>query len=475
MNQGARILVVDLDGTLIRSDMLFETFWTCFAQDWTAPLVAMSSFVGGRAALKRRLCAMSAMKPALLPYNCEVVALLERWRASGGRTALVTASDQTLADAVAAHLGLFDEAHGSTGSRNLKGEAKARFLSKRFGEGRFDYVGDAAADLPIWSVANKAITVNASPKLRAKVDTRARNAEHLAGSVSGIGPYIKALRPHHWLKNALVFVPMTAAHALSSKVFWQTALTFVSFSLIASCVYVFNDLLDLAADRAHPRKRMRPLASGDLSIVHGSFMVPTLLLLGLTCAAMLGWPLFLMVLGYFVATSAYSLVFKRRMVIDICVLAGLYTMRILAGGAATGIPLSVWLLAFSIFFFFSLAAVKRYAELVNIIPYGQIEAHGRGYRVDDLPIIGAMSLASGYLAVLVMALYLNSPNVTKLYSNPSMLWGICLVLLYWISRMAMVAHRGDMHDDPLIYAVKDRVSQLCFVFVVAFALLGAIL
>ncbi len=475
MSIATRTLVVDLDGTLIRSDMLFETFWAALSKTWTALLVAPISLTGGRAALKRRLCAMASVEPASLPYNRDVIAYIERWRASGGRSAIVTASDQTLADAVAAHLGLFDEAHGSDGRRNLKGQAKAQFLVEHFGEGGFTYVGDASTDLPVWAKASKAITVNALPSLRARVNVLAPGAEHLTSSGAGIKPYIKALRPHQWLKNTLLFVPMIAAHAFSPEMFWQSALAFVAFSLIASGVYVLNDLLDLAADRAHPRKRLRPFASGDLPIAHGTWMAPALLLLGLAFAAALGWLFFLLMLGYFVATSAYSLDLKRRVIIDVCMLAGLYTARIVAGGAATGIPLSVWLLAFSIFFFFSLAAMKRYAELVDGVAAGQIKTHGRGYHIDDLPLFGTMMLASGYVSVLVMALYLYSPAVAKLYSNPSALWGICLVLFYWIGRMAMVTHRGGMHDDPIVYAIKDRISQLCLVLVLGFAVAGALL
>lgn len=474
VHRSERILVVDLDGTLIRSDMLFENFWACFSQTWTAPL-AISSLAGGRAALKRRLSNMTSLDAARLPYSSEVILYLERWRATGGRTALVTASDQMHADAVAAHLGLFDEAHGSDGRRNLSGETKAQFLSERYGEGRFDYIGNSAADLPVWAKAAKAVTINATPQLRTKVNGLAQKAEHLTGSTPEITSYVKALRPHQWLKNILVFVPMIAAHAFSPEVLSRTVLAFVAFGVIASCVYVLNDLLDLAADRAHPRKCLRPFASGDLPIAHGTWMAPILLLLGLVCAAALGPPFLLTMLGYFAATLAYSLGLKRRMVIDICMLACLYTARILAGGMATGISLSIWLLAFSIFFFFSLATVKRYAELADSIAFGRMTVHGRGYRVGDLPLIGAMALASGYVSVVIMALYLNSPAVAELYSNASALWGVCLVLLYWISRMAMVAHRGEMHDDPIIYAIKDRSSQICLLLIAGFGIAGAML
>jgi 4-hydroxybenzoate polyprenyltransferase/phosphoserine phosphatase len=468
-------LVVDLDGTLIRSNMELEMFWACLSKNWATLLLALSSLAYGRAALKRRLCTTPSLDIGLLPYNSVVIAYLERWRATGRRTALITASDQNLADAVAAHLGLFDEVHGSDGHRDLKGEAKARFLLDRFKEGGFDYIGDGAADLPVWAKACKAVTVNASPRLRNEVEALAREAEHLTSSVADIKSYLKALRPHQWLKNTLVFVPMIAAHTLSLDMLRQSALAFIAFNLIASCVYLLNDLLDLAADRAHSRKRLRPLASGDLPIAHGTYLAPVLLLLGLVLAAALGWLLLMVMLAYLATALAYSLNLKRRMVIDICTLAGLYTMRIIAGGAATGIPLSVWLLAFSIFFFYSLAAVKRYAELVDSVASNQVKAYGRSYHIDDLPMIGTMILASGYVSVLIMALYLNSPAVDKLYSNPTALWGICPVLLYWISRMAMVTHRGQMHDDPIVYAITDRISQICLVLIAGFATAGAML
>jgi 4-hydroxybenzoate polyprenyltransferase len=277
------------------------------------------------------------------------------------------------------------------------------------------------------------------------------------------------------VKNALVFVPMLAAHAFSPEVIGRSILAFIAFCLVASCVYLLNDLLDLAADRAHPRKRLRPLASGDLSLTHGTWMASVLLVLGLACAAPLGWKFLVVIIGYFIATCAYSLDLKRRPIIDICVLAGLYATRVVAGGAATAIPLSVWLLAFSIFFFFSLAATKRYAELIDGLASGKIKAQGRGYHIDDLPLVGTMMLASGYVSVLIMALYLNSPAVTKLYSSPSALWGICLVLLYWTSRTALVAYRGEMHDDPVVFALKDRTSQFCLLLVAGFAVAGAML
>jgi 4-hydroxybenzoate polyprenyltransferase len=287
--------------------------------------------------------------------------------------------------------------------------------------------------------------------------------------------YLRALRPHQWLKNALVFLPMLAAHQFTNEKFGQSFLAFIAFSLVASSVYLLNDLVDLSADRRHPRKRNRPFASGAVPIAHGTWLVPLVLLSGLAVALPLGVTFVIVILSYYAATMAYSFYFKRHLIIDICVLAGLYTLRIVAGGVATSITLSVWLLAFSIFLFFAIAAVKRQAELVEGITSGEVTSAGRGYRVDDLPLVANMAIASGYLSVLVLALYVNSPSVQKLYSQPYALWGICLVLLYWISRMIMVTHRGGMHDDPIVYALNDRISLLCLVLVVSFAAGGILM
>ena len=403
------------------------------------------------------------------------MAYVRDWRSKGGKTALVTATDTALASEIASHLDLFDEVHGSDGDVNLKGENKARFLVDRFGAEGFAYMGDAAADLPVWSQASKAITVNAPPALRRNAEKAAPAVEHIDSEGTAIRPYIDAMRPHQWLKNLLVFLPMLAAQQFDGGTILQALLAFICFSLVASSVYVLNDLLDLAADRAHPRKRFRPFAAGTIPIAHGTVMAGGLLLLGAVIALILGGKFLLLMVAYYVLTTAYSVALKRRLIIDICVLAGLYTMRILAGGAATGLELSVWLLAFSVFIFLSLAAVKRQAELIDTVARGKLEASGHGYQVDDLPIISMIAIGAGYVSVMVLTLYVNSPKVLELYGLPEMLWGVCAIMLYWVTRMVMKTHRGEMNDDPIVFAITDNTSRICLAVMFTFVILGTVL
>ncbi len=468
-------LVVDLDDTLIRTDSLFENFWSACAAKWYTPLVAVSAVLRGPLALKRRLAEIAVIDPARLPYNEDVLEVIRGWRARGGRVALVTASIQSTADAVSAHLGVFDEAHGSGDGINPKGASKARFLQARFGESGYTYIGDAMVDLPVWEGAAHAVTVNPGKVFRARVDAIGKETEHLPAARARPRDYLRALRPHQWLKNLLVFVPMVAAHDLTAGAFAKSLLAMIAFSLIASSTYVLNDLIDLAADRAHPRKRNRPFASGAVRISHGTWMAPLLALAGGGVAILAGWQTLALLAAYFAGTTLYSFWLKRMVVIDICMLAVLYTMRILVGALATGIPASVWLLAFATFFFFGLASVKRQAELVDGIASGTVKAHGRGYHVDDLAVVGNMAVSSGLISVLVLALYANSEPVRLLYRTPEVLWGVCLVLLFWNSRIAILTHRGQMHDDPLVFAARDPVSYGCLAVVGALGIAGVVL
>lgn len=470
------ILVIDLDGTLIKTDMLFESFWAALSEDIRTAISTLKDLLIGKAHLKARLAERVDADAALLPYDQAVLNVIRKWRDDGGRVALVTASDRKFAEAIANYLGLFDEVHASDGVRNLKGRVKAEFLVERFGAGNFDYIGNARADLPVWKDARRAITADAPASLRKAVESVSSDVQHLGTENRKWTAYAQALRPHQWLKNILIFLPAIAAYNSSADTWVAAFVAFVAFSLVASSVYVLNDLLDLSADRAHPRKRYRPLASGSVPLSHGSLMAPGLLIAGFVSALAVGRLEFIgVILGYYVLTTAYSLSLKRRLVIDICTLAGLYTMRVVAGGVATGLPLSVWFLAFSIFVFFSLAAVKRQAELVDGMATGRVQATGRAYNVEDLPIVSMMAIASGYVSVLVMALYINTPAVQSLYNYPQLLWGICAILLYWISRMVMIAHRGNMDDDPIVFATRDRVSLICGLVIAGIVISGRFL
>lgn len=455
------ILVVDLDGTLLRSDMLYECLWSAMGRDGWATLGAAWRLRSGRASLKRALTDLSDVDVSTLPYDPEVQARVEAWRADGGRTVLATASDQVLADRVAEHLGIFDEVHGSDGVRNLKGSEKAEFLRDRFPDG-FTYVGDSAADLEVWKHANRAISVGAPPKIRAALDAGATPTEHLLRDEPPKA-LLRAMRPQQWLKNVLVAVPLIADPGHSVGALLPILAAFIALSLAASAGYLINDLLDLNDDRSHPRKRKRPFAAGTLSPAIGTQVIPVLLALSFVTALFVSPALLGVVALYFVATVAYSVKLKQHTLIDICLLAFLFTLRIIAGGVAIESGLSVWILAFSMFIFFALAAVKRLAELTDTETATR-KASRRGYIAEDRRIISQMAITSGYLAVLVLALYVDEPTTQAKFGTPWLLWGVCPLLIFWISRMVLKADRGLMHDDPMIFAVTNSTSRLVILF-----------
>lgn len=467
-DSGDITLVVDLDGTLCLSDTLHESL---LALAGTRPwkLLQVPKWLSeGRAGFKARIADEGVVPPDELPMNEGVIALVRAARAEGRRTALVSAADHRQVTAVAEATGLFDEAYGSAEGTNLKGEAKAAFLTEHYGPKMFDYVGDSEADLPVWHAARQAISVRAQPRLRQAMVQTNPSSHHIDPPESRGAAMLRALRPHQWSKNLLMFLPALAAQDLSSLA--PILLGFIAFCLTASSVYVVNDLLDLAADRAHPRKRLRPFAAGELSASTGVAMAAGLLLVALIIGLFTGSTLFLLtLLLYLIATFAYSIWLKRKLIVDVLTLAGLYTARILAGGAAASLFLSPWLLGFSMFLFLALAAVKRQAELTDQMQSGR-ENSGRAYEVEDLPVLRGVALSASQSAVLVLALYISSDTVQMLYSTPYILWLICPILLYWSMRMVMKAHRGIMTDDPIVFATTDIVSVLliatCAVLVV---------
>ena len=462
------VLVVDLDGTLCRTDTLHETFLSLLATQPLKLFRVPGWIAEGRANLKARLADFGVIDPAELPLNEAVMESVRVAREEGRRTALVSAADHRQVTAVAEATGLFDEAYGSAEGYNLKGSQKAEFLVDQFGEGMFDYIGDSKADLPVWAAARHAITVRATQGLRHAAEKANASVSHIDPPQGRGSAMLKAMRPHQWSKNALLFLPMLAAHDLSKII--PVLLGFVAFCLTASAVYIINDLIDLPSDRAHPRKRRRPFAAGDLMASTGVVMAAGLLMAALALGLMTGNPEFIgVLLLYLAATFAYSLWLKRKLLVDVLMLAGLYTVRIIAGGAAAAVILSPWLLGFSMFVFLALAAVKRQAELTDQLKTGRTSS-GRAYEVDDLPILRGTALSAGNAAVLVLALYISSDSVQALYSRPAILWLICPILLYWLLRMVMKTHRGEMTDDPIVYAATDRISQIVVIVSVLVAI-----
>ena len=468
--------MVDLDGTLIRTDMLHESALMALRYRPLDVLRIPYWLLRGKALMKRRLAPRADFDPGSLPYNLDLLNWLKQQRAESRKLILCTASDLSIATTISAHLGIFDEVMASDGIRNLAGDHKADALEQRFGHGGFDYAGNSRADLAVWKRARRAVLVNVSPSLEKEATACCDVEKIFPPPAIGVGTWRRVLRVHQWLKNLLLFVPVVAAHRLADTDVWPALiLAFLSFSLCASSVYIVNDLLDLESDRLHPRKRQRPFASGLVPAWMGVVLAPLLLLISLLLARYVGGTFFPWLLFYFAVTCAYSWGLKRLILVDCLTLAMLYTLRIVAGAAAANNSLSFWLLAFAVFLFLSLAFVKRYAELQVQSLNDKRIAHGRGYYTSDAPLIQIMGITSGYASVVVLALYLNSEVVVQLYRIPQFVWGAVPVLLFWVSWVWINAHRGNMHDDPLVFAVKDKASLLAggaFAAVLAIGTLG---
>jgi 4-hydroxybenzoate polyprenyltransferase/phosphoserine phosphatase len=470
-----RPLIVDLDGTLINTDMLHESVLSLLKNAPLQILLIPLWLYKGKAILKSNLATLADFDPNLLPYNETLITWLKQKKIEGRVLVLCTATDITIANKIAEHLGIFDEVIASDGVNNLAGENKALALKKRYGEGAFDYAGNSKADLAVWKVSHAAIVVNAGKRLEAKAKALFEVEKIFTCESKSLSGSFRMLRIHQWMKNLLIFVPLLAAHQYGNIESWVTlAYAFVSYSLCASVVYIANDLLDLESDRLHPRKRKRPFASGQIPVWIGVLIAPLLLTVSVILGAFVG-KMFLLCLGfYFALTCVYSCLLKRLILIDCLTLAMLYTLRVVAGAIALGQFLSFWLLAFSVFLFLSLAFVKRYAELEIQQLSGNLKINGRGYHTSDASIIQSMGIVSGYTSVLVLALYLNSEAVVILYRFPELIWGAVPIMLLWISWMWMQAHRGNMHDDPLVFAAKDPVSLISALLVALVMIAGSV-
>ena len=457
-----RLLYVDLDGTLIKSDLLVESFLQV-AKSRPRCLIRIFMWMsGGKAKLKTQLAALAKVDPALLPYRTEVLDLIHEHRRSGGRVVLATAAADRLAQTVAEHLGCFDHVLATTPDQNNSGRSKLAAIERDAAGEPFAYVGDQSIDLQIWRASAAAVVVSPEPSLAIQAAKVTRVVRHVASAHPTLRVFLKAIRLHQWAKNVLIFLPvLPIARSLDALEFIRSGLAFLAFGLCASGVYVMNDLLDLEADRAHPRKRNRVFASGQMKLVTGLGLSAILFVSSFAIALLTLPPVFVGVLSlYLLCTSAYTFYLKQLVLVDVLMLAGLYTLRVLAGSAAILVMPSFWILAFSMFLFLSLAVAKRYVEILQVAQRNEQQAKGRGYFVRDEPFVMAVGVSSGLMAVLVFALYVNDPAIVCRYAHPRMLWLLCPILLYWISRVWLKASRLELNEDPVVFAMADRNTRI---------------
>ncbi len=460
MKTSAIPICVDLDGTLVRTDTLLESLLLLVKQHPLDLLQVPIWLFKGRAGFKHQISQRVDLPVDLLPYQIDFVDYLRRQKACGRQLVLVTAADKKIACQVAEYLNFFDDVLASYDDINLRGATKLKVLQERYGEGNFDYAGNDHIDLKIWAHARKSLVVNAPIRIQEAAREIASDVLIFGERSACMPALVRALRVHQWLKNLLLFVPLIMSHRFGEvHLLGIDSIAFLSFSLGAASIYLLNDLLDLPADRSHLQKCSRPFASGELPLMTGLIAIPLLMTVAFALSLTLR-PLFtLLLVAYILLALLYSMQLKTLAIVDVIVLSGLYTLRLIAGGTATGIRVSFWLLAFSMFIFFSLAIVKRYSELTPLNDSGKlIKITGRGYWTHDLETLRILGICSGYLAVLVMALYINSQQIRILYRHPYILWALCPLILYWISRVWLLAGRGMMHEDPMIFGLHDIAS-----------------
>ncbi len=459
-------LVVDLDGTLIHTDVLYEGFIMLMKKNLLNFFLCIGWLLRGKTHLKAKIFERVQLRCELLPYNTKLLKFLQTESDNGRKLILATASVKSIALDIAKLYPIFDEVYGTENSLNLKGEKKREVLVKQFGEGNFDYIGNSTADLKIFSSARFSYLVSPSKSLERKT-RKVSTLKHIWNDrKASVGSFIRAIRAYQWIKNLLIFVPLITSHSFDPNLFYKAALAFVSFCLVASSGYLINDLSDLNADRSHPRKRYRPLASGKLSILYGGIIAVIFMAAGIFIAAQeLNNRFLAIVISYLVLSLAYSLYLKKTALYDVFLLALLYSIRVIAGTFVIAVPLSFWLISFSTFIFLSLAFVKRYSELIGNGKEKNLVSRRRQYSTEDLQLLQIMGIVSGFMSVVVFSLYVNSPEVVRLYSKPKALGALCFLFLFWISRIWLYTIRGKMTDDPIIFAMKDILSYFIFALI----------
>lgn len=454
-------LCVDLDGTLVKSDTLHDSLLVLLRSKPLKALALPLKILKGKAAFKAYVTETVSLDVAHLPYNQKLLDYLRAERAKGRAIYLATGADARLAQRVADHLGLFTGVLGSDGRTNLTGNNKLERLRTSLHSAQFDYIGNATPDLPLLEHSQHPMVANPSRALRAGMRSRKLQAAQIFEERAPFfKSLVRAMRVHQWAKNVLLCVPLLLSHQLTLASILTAALAFASFSLSASATYILNDLLDIEVDRRHHRKRRRPFASADLSAIQGVCIAVCLILLGVGAATRLPFAFYAWLLVYLVSTVSYSSVLKRIELVDVLVLSGLYTLRLVAGAAATNTPISHWLSGFSAFLFLSLAFVKRFAELEHLRSRSAQPRNGRGYVLADIPQIRSFGTSSAFAAVVIFAIYISGQDVTALYHHANRLWLVVPFMILWLSRVWLLASRGELNEDPLIFAMTDRMSLL---------------
>lgn len=463
-------LCVDLDGTLIQTDLLYESAIYLLKKNLFYIFLIPFWLIKGRYFLKFKLLEFVSPTISSMPYNQELIDFIKSEKINGRKIILITATAQPLADKVADFINLFDEVVGSKDGINLVGQNKAKYLINRFGANNFDYVGDSFKDIFVWKFSRNALVVSDNDKLISEAQKVVNVSQVFDTKVNKFATILKQIRVHQWIKNTLIFLPPLLAHKNSIDDYILAIWGFFAFSLIASGIYVINDLADIESDRNHPSKSKRPIASGKLKILTSLKLIPLLLLSGLFISIVFVGNHFTNILLLYTAlTILYSFKLKKMYLLDMITLSMLYTIRLISGGIATNTELSPWLFSFAMFVFLSLGAMKRYTELIGLSVLNSTKVRGRDYYIDDIPLIGTIGISSGIISTLVFTLYIVNPDVIILYQNPHLLYFIAPLVLYWILRMWFIAHRGEMDDDPIVFALKDKTSYLitAIIFMIA--------
>lgn len=467
MNSMGTPLCVDLDGTLVRTDTLIESFFLLIKKNPFYVLMCVLWLLRGKAALKSEIAKRITMNAASLPYNECLLTMLHDEHNNGRDLWLCTAANEKIAQSVSDHLGIFSKVIASNDTKNVSSSVKADEILSHTDS--FDYAGNSSDDIKVWDKATGAIVVDLPKKLLSRISIPILNI--IDSDKNIIKAWFKEIRIHQWAKNLLIFIPLLAAHEISkSALLFDSMLAFLAFGFCASSVYLLNDLVDLEADREHKTKRNRPLASGIIPLVHGIIAAIIFFIIAISITLLLPWQFVISLSAYYIITLAYSFSLKSKVVVDVATLAVLYSMRLVAGAAATGIMLSNWLISFSMFIFFSLAIVKRVVELKATESVGKIK--GRGYYPTDMPLLLASGISAGYISILVFVLYIDSSSSLQNYSNPGILYLIAPILFIWLTRVWLLTWRSEMHDDPVAFAIKDRASQLMGITMVVLMILA---